>query len=151
MEKLKEEYDAMMICREKVVQRGLPMQIVDAEYQWDRRKLTFYFKADKRVDFRELTKENFRIFKVSLGDCHSDASPASGCPWCPRMTRADEANRAQSVEFKTFPLPLSLFSSFVQHTSLATDARRKMSFKKLTETLLRRRSSALNGRKTSRR
>lgn len=65
MEKLKEEYDAMMICREKVVQRGLPMQIVDAEYQWDRRKLTFYFKADKRVDFRELTKENFRIFKVS--------------------------------------------------------------------------------------
>ena len=65
MEKLKDEYDAMMICREKVAQRGLPMQIVDAEYQWDRRKLTFYFKADKRVDFRELTKENFRIFKVS--------------------------------------------------------------------------------------
>jgi len=31
----------------------------------DRRKLTFYFKADKRVDFRDLTKENFRIFKVS--------------------------------------------------------------------------------------
>lgn len=65
VEKLKDEYDAMMICREKVVQRGLPMQIVDAEYQWDRRKLTFYFKAEKRVDFRELTKENFRIFKVS--------------------------------------------------------------------------------------
>lgn len=34
----------------------------------DRRKLTFYFKAEKRVDFRELTKENFRIFKVSLPD-----------------------------------------------------------------------------------
>lgn len=32
----------------------------------DRRKLTFYFKADKRVDFRDLTKENFRIFKVRL-------------------------------------------------------------------------------------
>ena len=30
----------------------------------DRRKLTFYFRADKRVDFRDLTKENFRIFKV---------------------------------------------------------------------------------------
>ena len=35
----------------------------------DRRKLTFYFKADKRVDFRELTKENFRIFKVSNSQC----------------------------------------------------------------------------------
>lgn len=32
----------------------------------DRRKLTFYFKADRRVDFRDLTKENFRIFKVCL-------------------------------------------------------------------------------------
>lgn len=66
VEKLRDEHDAMLICREKVAQRGLPMQIVDAEYQWDRRKLTFFFKADKRVDFRELTKENFRIFKVSI-------------------------------------------------------------------------------------
>lgn len=83
MDKLRDEHEALMICREKVIQRGLPMAIVDAEYQWsahgpnvgprdklmngrDRRKLTFYFKADKRVDFRDLTKENFRIFKVSL-------------------------------------------------------------------------------------
>ncbi len=92
MEKMKDEYEAMMICREKVIQRGLPMQIVDAEYQWqvtpllgvcdrqadslrrDRRKLTFYFKADKRVDFRDLTKENFRIFKVS-GDLQLSCPP----------------------------------------------------------------------------
>ncbi|KAK8854815.1 hypothetical protein IAR55_003554 [Kwoniella newhampshirensis] len=65
-EKAHDEYEAMMICKEKVIQRGLPMQIVDAEYQWDRRKLTFYFKADKRVDFRDLTKENFRIFKSRI-------------------------------------------------------------------------------------
>jgi cell fate regulator YaaT (PSP1 superfamily) len=32
----------------------------------DRRKLTFYFKADRRVDFRDLTKENFRIFKSRI-------------------------------------------------------------------------------------
>ncbi|WWC71594.1 uncharacterized protein I206_105552 [Kwoniella pini CBS 10737] len=65
-EKANDEHEALMICREKVVQRGLPMHIVDAEYQWDRRKLTFYFKADKRVDFRDLTKENFRIFKSRI-------------------------------------------------------------------------------------
>ncbi|WVQ99975.1 hypothetical protein IAU59_007118 [Kwoniella sp. CBS 9459] len=65
-EKAQDEYEALMICREKVVQRGLPMTIVDAEYQWDRRKLTFYFKAEKRVDFRDLTKENFRIFKSRI-------------------------------------------------------------------------------------
>ena len=80
MDKLKDEYEALMLCREKVAQRQLPMQIVDAEYQWwvsgwiegladalrDRRKLTFYFKADRRVDFRELTKECFRIFKSRI-------------------------------------------------------------------------------------
>ena len=35
-------------------------------YPRDRRKLTFYFKADKRIDFRDLTKENFRIFKSRI-------------------------------------------------------------------------------------
>jgi cell fate regulator YaaT (PSP1 superfamily) len=33
-EKIRDEYDALMICREKVMQRGLPMLIVDSEYQW---------------------------------------------------------------------------------------------------------------------
>lgn len=55
MEKAKDEYDAMMICREKVVQRGLPMQIVDAEYQWCVLNLAFpsgsraaYCEGDRR-------------------------------------------------------------------------------------------------------
>jgi cell fate regulator YaaT (PSP1 superfamily) len=34
MEKLRDEHEAMMICREKAMQRDMPMQIVDAEYQW---------------------------------------------------------------------------------------------------------------------
>jgi cell fate regulator YaaT (PSP1 superfamily) len=34
MDKLRDEHDALMICREKAAQRGMPMQIVDAEYQW---------------------------------------------------------------------------------------------------------------------
>jgi cell fate regulator YaaT (PSP1 superfamily) len=33
-EKLRDEQEALMICREKAMQRGLPMAIVDAEYQW---------------------------------------------------------------------------------------------------------------------
>ena len=41
-----EEERAMMVCREKVQQRRLPMVIVDAEYQYDRHKLTFYFEAN---------------------------------------------------------------------------------------------------------
>jgi len=42
------------------------MEVVDAEYQWDRRKLTFYFVADKRIDFRELVRELFRYVRSSF-------------------------------------------------------------------------------------
>lgn len=34
LDKLRDEHEALMICRDKVAQRGLPMAIVDAEYQW---------------------------------------------------------------------------------------------------------------------
>jgi hypothetical protein len=33
-EKVKDEAEALAICREKAEQRGLAMSIVDAEYQW---------------------------------------------------------------------------------------------------------------------
>lgn len=42
----------------------LPMEVCDAEWQWDRRKLTFYYVADSRVDFRELVRELFRLYKT---------------------------------------------------------------------------------------
>ena len=34
MDKMKAEYEALMTCRQKVAERQLPMEIVDAEYQW---------------------------------------------------------------------------------------------------------------------
>lgn len=36
---------------------GLEMRISDAEWQWDRQRLTIYFTSPKRVDFRALVKE----------------------------------------------------------------------------------------------
>jgi cell fate regulator YaaT (PSP1 superfamily) len=36
---------------------GLIMKIVDAEYQFDGNKMTVYFTAEHRIDFRELVKE----------------------------------------------------------------------------------------------
>lgn len=42
--------------REIVEVLKLKMQIIDAEYSFDRKQLTFYFLADNRVDFRELVK-----------------------------------------------------------------------------------------------
>lgn len=58
--KEQDERQALEICKAKVLQRRLPMEVLDAEYQWDRRKLTFYFLANKRIDFRDLVKELFR-------------------------------------------------------------------------------------------
>ena len=71
--KIQDEMRALQLCQSEVRQKKLPMQIIDAEYQWcvavrsadpcvadvvyrDRRKLTFYFVAEKRIDFRELVR-----------------------------------------------------------------------------------------------
>ncbi|CCM06329.1 uncharacterized protein FIBRA_08582 [Fibroporia radiculosa] len=64
--KLQDEDKALELCRSKVRQRKLPMEVVDAEFQWDRRKLTFYFIAEKRIDFRELVRELFRLYKTRI-------------------------------------------------------------------------------------
>jgi len=33
------------------------MKVSDAEWQWDKRKLTIYFTAEQRVDFRALVRD----------------------------------------------------------------------------------------------
>ena len=60
------ELEAMSICHEKVKNHGLPMKLVDSEYQFDMRKLTFYFTSEGRVDFRELVKDLAGHFKVRI-------------------------------------------------------------------------------------
>ena len=42
---------------ERVRHHHLEMKVSDAEWQWDRKKLTFYFTAEKRVDFRDLVRD----------------------------------------------------------------------------------------------
>ncbi|ORZ21683.1 PSP1 C-terminal conserved region-domain-containing protein [Absidia repens] len=64
-----DEENALMVCQTKIQQKELPMQIVNAEYQWDRRKLTFYFVADQRIDFRELVRELFKNYKTRIWMC----------------------------------------------------------------------------------
>ena len=61
-----EEDELLKICRAKVKTRGLPMTVCDAEYQFDRNKLTFFFEADGRIDFRELVRDLFSIYKTRI-------------------------------------------------------------------------------------
>ena len=64
--KEEEEAELLKICRSKTLQRRLPMNVIDAEYQFDRHKLTFFFEASGRVDFRELVRDLFSIYKTRI-------------------------------------------------------------------------------------
>jgi cell fate regulator YaaT (PSP1 superfamily) len=58
--------DARRKAMERVRANALVMKVSDAEWQWDRKKLTFYFTAEKRVDFRTLVRELAATFRTRI-------------------------------------------------------------------------------------
>jgi cell fate regulator YaaT (PSP1 superfamily) len=54
------------ITREKVLHYGLKMKVSEAEWQFDRNKLTIFFTAERRVDFRELVRDLARTFRTRI-------------------------------------------------------------------------------------
>jgi cell fate regulator YaaT (PSP1 superfamily) len=54
------------VTREKVLQYGLKMKVSEAEWQFDRNKLTIYFTAERRVDFRELVRDLAKTFRTRI-------------------------------------------------------------------------------------
>ncbi|HEU5173635.1 MAG TPA: regulatory iron-sulfur-containing complex subunit RicT [Gemmatimonadaceae bacterium] len=61
-----DDEDARRRAMERVKANGLVMKLTDAEWQWDRRKLTLYFTAEKRVDFRNLVRELAAMFRTRI-------------------------------------------------------------------------------------
>ena len=61
-----QDEDARRKAMERVKANQLVMKISDAEWQWDRKKLTFYFTAEKRVDFRNLVRELAAMFRTRI-------------------------------------------------------------------------------------
>ncbi len=53
-------------AREMVVDHGLRMKVTETEWQWDRNKLTLYFTAERRVDFRQLVRDLARTFRTRI-------------------------------------------------------------------------------------
>ncbi len=49
--------DAQRICVHRLRERGLPMKLIKAECLFDASKITFYFFAEGRVDFRDLVRD----------------------------------------------------------------------------------------------
>lgn len=60
------ENNALEVCKEKVRKHKLDMQLVDCEYQFDGKKITFYFVADQRVDFRRLVKDLAAVYRTRI-------------------------------------------------------------------------------------
>jgi len=51
------EGEALTECSKLVEKLNLPMKLLSAEYSLDGKRLTFYFSAAERIDFRELVRE----------------------------------------------------------------------------------------------
>jgi cell fate regulator YaaT (PSP1 superfamily) len=60
------EDDVRRAVRERVREHALPMKVTDAEWQWDRHKLTIYFTAEQRVDFRALVRDLAAQFRTRI-------------------------------------------------------------------------------------
>lgn len=59
--------DGVKLEARKIAQRlGLEMKVTDVEYQGDSSKITFYYTADNRIDFRQLIKDYAGAFRTKI-------------------------------------------------------------------------------------
>ena len=61
-----DEDDVRRKVLDRVRTHGLVMKVSDTEWQWDRNKLTIYFTAEKRVDFRALVRDLASLFRTRI-------------------------------------------------------------------------------------
>ncbi len=85
----KENEAAFLKCRELVQKRELNMNLIEAKYTFDRHKITFYYTAPARVDFRELLKDltqEFRRVRIDLRHIgvRDETAMMQGCGLCGR-------------------------------------------------------------------
>lgn len=85
----KEEVEAFFKCKALVEQHKLVMNLVQCKITFDRRKITFYYTAPERVDFRALLKDLTQTFtRVRIDLRHigvrDETSIMCGCGVCGR-------------------------------------------------------------------
>ncbi|MGN0014218.1 MAG: stage 0 sporulation family protein [Candidatus Gastranaerophilaceae bacterium] len=82
-----EENEAYKICQNLIKKLHLMMNLVDCKYTFDKKKISFFYTAPERVDFRNLLKELTQIFKrVRIDLRHigvrDETSLCQGCGLC---------------------------------------------------------------------
>ncbi|MBA7641888.1 hypothetical protein ES703_49574 [subsurface metagenome] len=83
------EGEALAECGKLIDKMNLPMKLLSAEYNLDGSRLTLYFGAAKRVDFRDLVRELARHLKVRVEmrqtGPRDEARLVGGCGRCGRQ------------------------------------------------------------------
>jgi cell fate regulator YaaT (PSP1 superfamily) len=65
-ENISREANARRMCVERIRERRIQMKLVSADYTFDGRKVTFYFVAEGRVDFRDLVRDLANTLRVRV-------------------------------------------------------------------------------------
>ncbi len=60
------ESEIMQRARQIIIDMKIDMKLSDVEFQGDKSKVTFYYTADERVDFRELIKKYAEEFRTRI-------------------------------------------------------------------------------------
>lgn len=75
-------------AQKKIVRHGLKMKILNADISFDEKKLTFYFSADSRVDFRslvtDLAKSYNKLIRLQQVGARDEAKYFGGIGKCGR-------------------------------------------------------------------
>jgi len=86
--KVAREREARGFCLEKIEEHGLSMKLGHVDQDLDGRKMTFYFTAEKRVDFRALVRDLASKFRTRIElrqiGARDDAGIHGGCGPCGR-------------------------------------------------------------------
>ncbi len=64
--KIVKEREAYDRCLQLIEKHNLDMNLIDAVFAFDGKKVVFYFTSDNRVDFRELVKDLASAFKARI-------------------------------------------------------------------------------------
>ena len=60
------EKEVMRVADQKVVEHGLPMKLIEADYSFDGQRLVIFFGAEGRVDFRDLVRDLAETFRCRI-------------------------------------------------------------------------------------
>lgn len=112
LQKFRDEAEVLGVIREKVAQRMLPMAILDAEYQFDRHKLVFFFEAEHRVDFRDLVSDLFSLYKTRIWMQQVDTTSIPDEDYYPYMpTTPDDLVRSEIFQNSIALLKKNIFTT----------------------------------------